>query len=774
MKTTRLKILIIEDNTTDILLMTKIISQCSFTTDITTAQGIDEAIDICSREEFDCIFLDYYFPQKNGSDFIRYYNECNGSGSIIVVTYQDDVNIAVDCMKMGASDYLPKHQITVASIEKSLNYALRLRQARESAHRAEKALMESEMRLKSIIARSPILLFNMDGNGVFTLFKGKAASTLSITPEDVVGRKISDVDEMLPIRMKDYEKACKGEELKFMTTVNNRHFEVNYIPVYEQRRLTGMMGVALDITSFKKIEEELTNTLELTEGAARVKEQFLANMSHEIRTPIHGIISLAQFVLNTSLTEEQTNYLNLIRKSADTLLVIVNDILDLSKLDADKMTFEEVNFNLKDTIQSGVAAFIPKTIEKNIQLKTDVSAKLPEYISGDPVRLTQIINNLLGNAVKFTDKGFVSLTVNAAEENDKFLVLEFIIRDTGIGISPHKIHSIFENFSQAESDTTRKYGGTGLGLSITRRLIEKQNGMIHVESLLDAGTTFTVRIPYKRAVAEAPEDKTTIQNTCSLPSTLRLLVAEDNDINRFIIKKMLGEWGVQVEFATTGSEAVEYYSKQHFDLILMDVEMPGMNGYRATEIIRNELPENKKHVPIIALTGHALEGEKQKCITAGMNDYISKPFKPEVLKERIAVLTASCGSDNDQQPAAQTSAAPRCTDLTFLREISDNNEQFYREFVQMFLDNTPVAVTEMCNSLENLKWEALRQAAHKIKPSFNYVGLKELNQLAAKVEEMAKNQQNPAELKKMLARITEVCETAYSELRTELTIPFTV
>ncbi len=780
-----INIQIIEDQQPDIALLVNAIKQTGLETSITISTSIDEAIATCSKTSFDCIFLDYYFPAKNGADFLRYYTSKNSSGNIIMVTSQEDVHMAVECMKMGASDFLTKTQITPASIGKSLRYVLKLKKAREDADRAEAALLESEFKLKNIIAKSPIILFNIDKNGEITLFKGKASLNLPVRPESILGKNLKDLGNDLPIRWEDFNKACHETDTCFKTEVNGHHYDVNYIPIRnEQKEVNGMMGVAIDITSFIKNEEELMNTIEGKEESAKIKEQFLANMSHEIRTPIHGIISLTQFVLNTPVNTEQKNYLDLIRKSADTLLVIVNDILDLSKIDSGKMIFEETPFSIKDTIQTAVASFIPKTTEKNIELKTDICPHLPEMIVGDPVRLTQIINNLLGNAVKFTEKGSVTLHINTHETNNTHTVLEFKIKDTGIGIPPHKINSIFESFTQAGDDITRKYGGTGLGLTITKQLIERQNGTIQVDSIANEGTTFTFKIPYKICTGLCDDHKKVHKTQIHLPSTLKVLIAEDHDINRFIIEKMFKEWGLQPTFAITGIEAVKAASESVFDVILMDIEMPEMNGYRATEIIRSELPAPNNQIPIIAMTGHAMAGEKEKCLGIGMNDYLSKPFKPDELKERIATLSGKSvteqevGSDGGAERSSttttktegtqQNTTGSKITSLDFLKEIAENNEQFFVEFIQMFLQNTPNSISDIEKAIADNNWEAIRQAAHKMKPSFNYVGLKDLSGLSAKIEELAKKKESMDIISGNIQKIKETCTLAFTELEQEI------
>jgi PAS domain S-box-containing protein len=770
----KIKVLIIEDNQSDSIMILNAIGQSGFSIQASVIDNIDEGLELSLTQNFDCIFLDYYFPNKTGIDFLHEYFSANGKSSVIMVSNQDDVYMAVDCMKMGAVDYIAKSNLTPASISKSLRNIFNLKEANEKAAKAEKALMESELKLKRIIASSPIILFSIDQNGTFTLFKGKAAENISFKAESVVGKSIYEISGELPIKLEDYKIALKQEKLQFYVEIRGHHFEVNYIPVRgDNNKISNMMGVVIDITAFKKSEAVLKNTIEVTEAESKIKEQFLANMSHEIRTPIHGIISLTQFIIGTKPTDEQQKYLELIRKSADTLLVIVNDILDLAKMDADKMTFEETNFSLSDTLQTAVASFIPKTIEKNIEIVSEISNDIPKELLGDPVRLTQIINNLLGNAVKFTDKGKVTISLRASEKNDEYCMIEFQIQDTGIGIPKSKINTIFDSFTQAEDDTNRKFGGTGLGLSISKKLIEKQNGTIHVESEIGVGTTFTFTIPYKldksgnNIISEV-----IISKAISLKKSLRILIAEDNDINRFIIEKMITDWGAEIEFASTGREAFEKVNQEQFDIILMDVEMPDVNGYRATEMIRNEMPAPINAIPIIAMTGHAMPGEREKCIECGMNDYLSKPFKSAELKEMVAKYTNDQPIDNsellNETFKDKAEVESKLIDLTFLRSISDNNDQFFKDFLQMFLKNTPTSIQEMKMHYANSEWENLRQAAHKVKPSFNYVGLKNLNLLTAKIEEYAKNNSNLNEIKEMLNEIEKESTIAFKEIEVEL------
>lgn len=767
----KINVLLVEDVQSDRLMIAKAISNTGFNCEMKFAENIDDALTLSFLHHFDCIFLDYYFPTNgSGLDFIKTYQSRGGQSPVVIITSHTDIHLAVETMKSGASDYLCKQDITSEQVAKSIRYLIKLREANECRAIAERALRQSELQMKSIIERSPVIVFSIDNAGFFKMFKGQGATDINVIPQQIIGCNIQDIDHLIPVRYNDYCDAIAGKKMNHRAEIRNRFYDVNFIPSDNgSGKSSSMMGVAIDITDFKRQEVELLNTLEMTEDEARMKEQFLANMSHELRTPIHGIICLTDFVLKTDLTEDQQHYLELAKKSADSLLIIVNDILDLSKIRADKLHFEEIQFDLTETIEMSASAFKPAAIEKNLELKINISENVPASVTGDAYRLTQIINNLVGNAIKFTEKGSVSMNVHCKEKNEQYSLMQFEICDTGIGIPSHVLPSIFQSFSQAGNDITRKYGGTGLGLAITKQLVEQQNGNISVQSKVGEGSAFTFSIPYK-TFSEAKQVNTTttisgMNNTNT--KKLNILVAEDNDINRFIIKKMIDDWGYNYEFAMTGAEVTVKASDHSYDIILMDVEMPEMNGYDATTFIRNNLPQGKNNIPIIAMTGHAMNGEKEKCIEAGMTDYISKPFQPDDLHNKILDCVENF-STTAMTNTPVSEIAQRCINLDFLTEISDGNEAFFNDFIHLFLKNAPLSITDMEQAFKNKEWETLRQAAHKIKPSLNYVGLKEISKAAARVEEFAKKMMQLDEIPALLNVIRTTCEMAYEELRQEL------
>jgi CheY-like chemotaxis protein len=374
------------------------------------------------------------------------------------------------------------------------------------------------------------------------------------------------------------------------------------------------------------------------EEALRIKDQFLANMSHEIRTPMNAVLGFTNLLLKSEMSPEQKQYINAIKVSGENLIIIINDILDFSKIESGKVVFEKTKFNLSQVISSLVELMLPKSTEKNIKLSSSIDTRISDYLVGDPTRLTQILINLVGNAIKFTAKGSVKITVNLVEEKQKSTILRFSVADTGIGIPQNQLSSIFESFTQATNDTTRKYGGTGLGLTITKQLIELQGGKIWVESEVDKGSVFLFQLEFEKSVSSDFKTNGSSNNGTEIVHNiegLNILLVEDNSLNQILAKKVLTDWKWNVEVADNGLIAIDKVEKNNYDVILMDIQMPEMDGYAATRHIREKLPSPKNNIPIIAMTAHAMTGEAEKCFNAGMNDYISKPFDQNKLYSKI-------------------------------------------------------------------------------------------------------------------------------------------
>ncbi len=776
----RLNILIIDDDEIDRIALRRSIRSSGFEAEITAATSKTEALEALRDHSFDCIFLDYNLPDCKGVDFLRNHREEINNAPVIVITSQGDELIAVEAMRSGACDYMPKNLVNPEGIGQSIRYALRINAAEQITSKAEKARLDTERTLEAVIAKAPVIIFEINNQGRFTMLKGKCIELLGINPEDIIGKSIQDVQRVLPFDLSKLKSIIKGEENTTCVEAGGIHLEINCIVQTDHNNEPcGMIGIGTDVTELKNSEINLKNDLDTVKESQQVKEQFLANMSHEIRTPIHGITSLTNLLLKTPINSDQLTYLNAIKKSADNLLVIINDILDLSKIEAQKMTFESTIFNINEMVDTTFELFRAKASEKGITVRKSTDECIPEYVKGDPTRLSQILNNLVNNAIKFTNKGNVEISAKLVDTNQNCSMISFAVKDTGIGIAQNKLSTIFDMFTQAGDDITRKYGGTGLGLSIAKNLVDLQGGIIKVDSVINQGTTFTFSLPFDhpdpkelelhQTASEEPESKIDVSN--------RILVVEDNDINRLVINKIMKDWGIQPDNAINGKDALEKIKENHYDIVLLDIEMPEMNGYQCIREIRTSLPEPKRSISVMAMTAHANKKERDKCIGLGMDDYISKPFDPFDLKQKIVALSrksnvAYCEITETTSGSPNNASFPepevKLTNLEYLRVLSEDNESFFKDFINLFLSNTPETMAALNNCLEVKNWEGVRQAAHKIKPSLNYLGLKDAQKTAATIEELSKELSQLEKIPGLVGELNETLSAVYKELETEL------
>ncbi|UZR93488.1 GAF domain-containing hybrid sensor histidine kinase/response regulator [Chondrinema litorale] len=393
-------------------------------------------------------------------------------------------------------------------------------------------------------------------------------------------------------------------------------------------------------------ETELIRLKDLAEKSIVAKEEFLSNMSHEIRTPLNAVIGMTHLLIENNPREDQIAKLNTLHFAGENLLALVNDILDYNKIEAGKVNFENIPFNIIEITQNLKQAFIFKAEEKGVALKLFIDSDIPELIKGDPTRLVQLLNNLLGNALKFTQKGKVCLSIEILEENPDNLLLRFKVKDTGIGISKEQIDKIFERFSQANESTTRKYGGTGLGLSIVKKLLELQNSKIEISSQPEQGSCFSFDLRFDKVNEESAfvmnyKKKEQFPNSNKSAydlSGIKVLLAEDNSINQIIASEFLKNWNVEIDYAVNGLEAVNKVIENDYDLILMDIQMPEMDGFEAAKKIK-ELGGTKAEIPILAMTASAMLGVRNKLHSFGMKDHILKPFNPKELNSKLAKYT---------------------------------------------------------------------------------------------------------------------------------------
>lgn len=487
---------------------------------------------------------------------------------------------------------------------------------------------------------------------------------------------------------------------------------------------------------------ELAGQKKIVQRAVLAKDNFLANMSHEIRTPLNAIMGFTDLLRQTNLNTVQRDYVDSMQIAQENLLLIVNDILDLSKIESGNLTIDAQPFHLKNTLKhiyDLLKVKVPAAVEFNLFLDAD----MPEIVIGDQGRLNQILVNLIGNALKFTEDGDVTVSVKNVAETEDSYSLKFTIKDTGIGIPEKKLQHIFERFTQAEESTTRRFGGTGLGLNIVKQLIELQNAEIQVKSKLGRGSEFFFVLVYKKATyVETVVQPLTEYNL----GKLNILLCEDNFLNQKLVKNVIQNFGFELDVAGNGEIGIDLLNKNKYDLILMDLQMPVKDGYQTTQYIRNEM---KSNIPIIAMTAHSLIGEQERCFNEGMNAYVPKPFKQEALLEAIKTAMSKDAS----------LALKRKIDLSFLEEVSFGDLNFKKEMIGLFLDKVPLEITLLGKAIDNNDTETAKRLSHNMKSSLDIFMMKDLSNCVSIIEKEAMLGQFSTEtLDKITILRTEIVE----------------
>jgi len=646
-------------------------------------------------------------------------------------------------------------------------------------------LRRSEEKYRGIIESMELGLLEVDMNHTIIRAYDWFADMTGYTPEELVGRNAKEV--FLPdgtfndLMDQEDKKRERGQAGVYEVKLKKKDGAIIWVlisgaPIINMEGETiGSLGIHYDITERKILEQELAKAKITAEQAQKAEQQFLANMSHEIRTPMNAVIGMTHLLYETSLSETQKDYIDALRFSADSLMGLINNILDLSKIEAGELEFEERSFNLEQMLKGLQRTFQFKVKDKAVSVDMAMDESISNLIIGDPTRLNQILTNLLGNASKFTQQGTIGVKAFINKQTAKQYWIEFHVHDTGIGIPEDKLEVIFENFKQADIKVTRKYGGTGLGLTIVKELVEIQGGSISASSSPDEGSVFKVILPFGNSGVKAIEKPRVFENNnAHIKELLKeqdILVVEDNDMNQKLITKILDIWECNFDLAINGKEAIEFTMHTKYDLILMDIHMPEMDGVVATKSIRNSKENQNQQVPIIAMTAAALLDEKNRAINAGMNDYLTKPFSPDLLLDKIGEVMGFAKEIEVEEPTmnAVIPANQPTISLNYLYEFSNGDRLFVKDMVATFIKESPKTLADLQSAFNRKNWEVVYQSAHRLKPNFMMLGMKDQQNTAAEIEKIIKQANYDSEdLQLLINQLESAAQQAYPILREKL------
>ncbi|MBX7182281.1 MAG: PAS domain S-box protein [Bacteroidia bacterium] len=633
----------------------------------------------------------------------------------------------------------------------------------------EQAIIANEEKYRGIIENMNLGLMEMDRTHRIDFANQTLLKMTGLTEEKARNYDVTkffsyeSAKEAEYIKMLGLEGVSKAYEIQTKVKGRKGWWFISTAPKFAPTgELVGSVIICLDITNQKKLEHELIKSRERAETLSKAKDSFLANMSHEIRTPMNAIIGMGNQLAKTNLDEKQGFFLNTINTAAENLLVLINDILDLSKIKAGKLSVENIHVKLNSIVNNVIQMLVHKASEKGIDLKlSKYDSQISTALNGDPYRLTQILLNLMSNAIKFTEKGSVEISCEVQNQTDQYQIVLFKVKDTGLGMEKEFIAKIFDQFSQEYESVSRKFGGTGLGMSICKELVELMGGEIFVESEKGVGTTVSFTIKFKRSKEEGEEDSVIENVSGNFLENKVILVADDNDMNRLVAATILENYGAKIMEAATGEEAVNAFDLNQPDLVLMDIQMPVMNGYEATQILR----KTGKTVPIIALTANAIIGEKEKCISLGMNDYIAKPYKEEEMVQKL-VYWLNAEKPKKQLRTIEIVDEPAgLYDLTNLIELGKGNKAFLKKMVKLFCDQTPDLVLEMKRAYTDKDLIKLGSLAHKLKPSIDNLNIHSLKSVVRSIENFGKENNDSPELPALLKKLSTTLAEVITQLK---------
>jgi len=876
-----IRILLIEDSPQQAGLVEQFLREAEENFSLVHVDRLDTGLARLTDGQVDVILLDLDLPDSHGLETIRSLHDQSPHLPVVVLSDRVDRDLAARAIQEGAQDCLPKSNVDPDSLTRCIRYAI------ERTHRqlVESTLENSEARYRGLVNSLPVCVLQKDLDGRFIFANREYSEFTGHVVEDILGKTdfdLSPPDVAEKFREDDRKVAESGKQFRDIevntTDGNTSWVEVIKSPIRDaQGQVVGTQAIFWDVTERQMAVEALLKAKEAAEEANRAKSEFLANMSHEIRTPLNAVIGMAELLLDTSLTQTQRDYLKMVHESGESLLSVINDILDFSKIEAGKLDLVSKPFDLRETVGDMMKPLGVRAGGNGLELTCHFESDVPAVIEGDPHRLRQIVVNLVGNAIKFTEQGEIGFDVSVESTSEGHVELHFQIRDTGIGIAEKKLGTIFEAFEQADSGSTRQYGGTGLGLAICARLVDLMGGKIWVESQVGVGSTFHFtapfpvtradRVTHPRAAARiqgtrvlivddnatnrtildeivrswgmrtqlagdaeeglmllkeaysvgdphsllltdvempgkdgidliaamreipnleetlvivlssserpttrrrcedlrissflmkpvkqselfdaiivalgvaTPEDENEVKSLGSLPAIrpLKVLLAEDNRANQRLAMALLEKWGHEVTLAESGTQAVDYWERNPFDLIVMDVQMPEMDGLQATQEIREREKERGGHVPIIAMTAHALSGDREKCLDAGMDGYTSKPLRIQELHQAIAEFFDAQPPTTQDEKVKESVAQPQ-VDWSHALRACDGDKDLFVDLLHLFLEETPQLLNALDEAIEKQDTEAIYRSAHTVVGSLRIIGPSKAGDIALQIEKAA-------------------------------------
>jgi PAS domain S-box-containing protein len=631
---------------------------------------------------------------------------------------------------------------------------------------SREATRKNEEKYRGILNNMDLGLIELNRDRTIQRAYDRFCTMVGYSEAELIGRPISELivsttndESVLP------SSVLHSGEQQMIRRDNNRIWViVSEVPqLNENSEIIGTIAVHYDITQRKLLEQELGQAQEIAEEAREAEKQFLANMSHEIRTPLNAIIGMAHLLFDTRPSRQQLEYLEILKTSADFLYSLISDLLDMAKIEAGRIDVHKQPFDLVGLLRTIQRVFQIKLEQRPIELDMMIDAQIGGNYVGDELLLNQILLNLIGNAEKFTEEGHIDVRVRLRKEEEDVSWIEFSVQDTGIGIPDEKIDLIFQKFRQVNANG-HKQKGTGLGLAITHQLVDLQGGTITVDSIEGQGTTFTVTLPFERSDVALIVHPRQIQPVPTNLTECRLLVAEDNIMNQKYISSLLDKWAISFVMASDGKRAVEMAQQQHFDLILMDIQMPVMDGYEATITIRNTQNVNQQ-TPIVALTASAMTDQKAKASRAGMNDFVTKPFSPNNLLEAIQrhTHTKAKAASADVLPPVATEL-----DQQRLDEIYGSDRSYAADMFDVFLSEVLPEFTHIQDLILEQDWPALGKLAHKLKPTLGMVGLTTLEKKLHSIEKQANDSPDQQELQSQWSSVQAELDRSVPIVKQEL------